>query len=87
MQSVGVRELKQQASNLLRLVREEGETVEITYHGEVIAHLVPARKPTDTAENLKGWWADLDQLTAEISARWPAGLSAADAVKEDRREL
>jgi len=87
MQSVGVRELKQQASNLLRLVREEGETVDITYHGEVIAHLVPARTPTATAENLKGWWADLDQLTAEISARWPAGLSAADAVKEDRREL
>lgn len=87
MQSVGVRELIQQASKLLRLVRDEGEAVEITSHGKVIAYLVSARMPTDKEENLKGWWSDLDQLTAEISACWPANLSASDAVKEARREL
>lgn len=33
MVTVGVRELKQETSQILRRVREEGEIVEITYHG------------------------------------------------------
>jgi hypothetical protein len=31
--------------------------------------------------------ADLDHLAAEIGAAWKDGMSAADAVKEQRREL
>ena len=87
MLTVGVRELKQRASELLRLVRKEGEIVEITYHGEAVARLVPVQPGSTADGDLKGWWADLDQLTAEISARWPQGVSAAEAVKEGRREL
>lgn len=87
MITVGVRELKQRASELLRLVRVKDEIVEITYHGEPIARLVPVQPPTTVAEDTATWWSDLDQLTAEISARWPAGISAAEAVKEGRREL
>jgi len=29
-------------------------------------------------------WLEIDHLTAEIGARWPAGVSAAEAVAEDR---
>ena len=85
MISVGVRELKQQASELLRRVREGGETIEITYHGTPIARLVPVN-PLE-GRDLSAAWADLDQLTAEISANWPVGVSAVDAVREQRREL
>ena len=31
--------------------------------------------------------ADLDRLAAEVGAAWKDGMSAADAVKEQRREL
>lgn len=40
MTTVGVRELRQRASELLRLVGE-GETVEITDHGRPVALLTP----------------------------------------------
>lgn len=40
MTSVGVRELRQRASELLRLV-EQGETIEITDRGRPVAMLTP----------------------------------------------
>ncbi|MCA9875890.1 MAG: type II toxin-antitoxin system prevent-host-death family antitoxin [Anaerolineales bacterium] len=87
MVTVGVRQLKQETSKILRRVREEGEIVEITYHGEVVARLVPVAPPEPTDEEIAAVWANLDQLTAEISAKWPEGVSAVDAIREVRREL
>ena len=87
MVTVGVRQLKQETSKILRRVREEGEIVEITYHGEVVARLVPVAPPEPTDEEIAAVWANLDQLTAEISAKWPEGVSAVDATREVRREL
>ena len=86
MVTVGIRELKTQVSRILRRVREDGETVEVTHHGRVIARIVPVDQPW-AAEAEAVVWADLDRLAAEIGARWPAGVSAADAVAEGRREL
>ena len=87
MITVGIRELKQQTSKILRRVREEGEIIEITYHGEVIARLVPVNQQAPSSEEMSATWADLDQLTAEISAKWPEGVSAVEAVREGRRDL
>ena len=42
MKTIGVRELRQRASEFLRQV-ETGQTVEITAHGRPIARLVPVR--------------------------------------------
>jgi prevent-host-death family protein len=49
MRSVGVRELRQRASEYLRLV-EKGETFEVTDRGRPIALLVPI--PEDPLERL-----------------------------------
>lgn len=87
MITVGIRELKQQTSKILRRVREKGEIIEITYHGESIARLVPVVPPKSSDEDVAAVWADLDQLTAEISAKWPEGVSAVEAVRDVRREL
>jgi prevent-host-death family protein len=83
MVTVGVRELKQQASELVRLVRETGEEVQVTYHGEVVALLIPVR-PARKKDDAKAW-VKLDNLAAQIGARWPKGVSATDAVSEARR--
>ena len=82
MVTVGIRELKQQASELVRLVRETGNEIQITYHGEVVALLIPV-KPV--RKNIEDAWAKLDNLAAEIGARWPKGVSSADAMTEARR--
>ena len=88
MKTLGVRELKERISEILRLVEEEGETVEVTKRGEVIARLVPARKPQQSVVQADdAVWTDLERLAAEISANWPSNVSAVDAVRDVRREL
>ena len=83
MIKVGIRELKQQASELVRMVRETGKEVQVTYHGEVVALLIPVKR-TENKDEAKAW-SKLDNLAAEIGARWPKGASAAEAVSEARR--
>lgn len=82
MVTVGIRELKQQASELVRMVRETGNEIQITYHGEIVALLIPVKPISKDIENA---WAKLDNLAAEIGVRWPKGVSSADAMTEARR--
>ena len=53
MGEIGIKELKQRASEILRQVREEKESFTVTYRGKVVARLVPAE---DTpSERAKAW--------------------------------
>jgi prevent-host-death family protein len=66
MASVGVRELRQRASGLLRLV-EQGETIEITDRGRPVALLtpIPEGSPLErmrAAGDVETATADLDDL-------------------------
>ena len=83
MLSVGIRELKQKTSQLVRKVREEGAEIQVTYHGKVVALLVPVTQRPDPREPEA--WAALDHLAAEIGAHWPKDVSAVEAVSEGRR--
>lgn len=85
--SVGVRELRQHTTEIVRQVRVRRVPVQITYRGKVIAQLMPAREPLSTPKETAAVWTDLDQLAVEIGARWPAYVSAVHAVREGRREL
>jgi prevent-host-death family protein len=87
MTRVGIRELKQHTSKILRRVREEGETIDVTYRGEVVARLIPAKPRKPSAEELESLWKSMDELAAEIGAKWTGSPSAVDAVGEVRREL
>ncbi len=82
MVTVGVRELKEQTSELIRRVRERGDEIRVTHHGKVVARIIPA-VPTD--EDAAQAWDDLDRLAAEVGKRWPKKISAAQAVSEARR--
>ncbi len=82
MITVGIRELKQQASELVRLVRETGKEVQVTYHGKVVALLVPVEQ---TVSKNSEAWANLDSLAARVGAMWPQDVSAVQAVSENRR--
>jgi prevent-host-death family protein len=83
MVTVGIRQLKQQASELVRQVRESGSPVQITYHGKVVALLVPVEQAAAPEEEARAW-AALDELAAQIGQRWPEKLSVQQAMAEER---
>jgi prevent-host-death family protein len=87
MRSVGIRELRERTSEIIRLVRDEGAEVLVTHYGRPVARLLPVRSEPAPEEEKAQVWAELDQLAAEIGARWQEGVSAAEAVAEGRREL
>jgi prevent-host-death family protein len=62
MTAVGIRELKQNASAVIRRVKA-GESIEVTERGQPVARLVPIREPVDVIE----------QLIAEGRAARPVG--------------
>lgn len=71
MASVGIRELRQRASELVRRV-ENGESIEITDRGRPVAVLAPL--PEDPVERLRGA-GDLQASDGEL-ADLPAPVSA-----------
>ncbi len=87
MRAIGVRELKERASQVRRRVRERGEEVEVTHHGRVVARLIPVSRERPRPRAAAATWATLDRVAREIGARWPKGRSAANAVREERRDL
>jgi prevent-host-death family protein len=87
MEVIGIRELKDHATQILRKVREEGAEYQVTYHGKVIARLGPVISGESEPINQADIWAEWDALTEEIGKQWPEGVSAVDAVRDVRREL
>jgi prevent-host-death family protein len=87
MRSVGIRELRERTSEIIRLVRDERAEVLVTHYGRPVARLLPVQSEPAPEEETAQVWAELDQLAVEIGARWPEGVSAAEAVAEGRREL
>ena len=82
------RELVTRINEILRLIEEEGETIEITDKGKVVAHVVPTntlQKPADNKliASLQG----IDELAARIGARWKNDLDAVEAIRDVRRDL
>jgi prevent-host-death family protein len=81
MAEVGVRELKNRASEIIRAVREEGVEYVITYRGQPVARLVPIIGE----ENDEQAWQELEWLSQEISAQWRSDKSAVELLTEMRR--
>ena len=85
METVGIRELKERASEIIRQVREVGAVYQITHHGRVVATINPVEPRAMSQEELAAFWRDWDALGDEISRDWPASVSVAEAMGEDRR--
>lgn len=84
MSEVGVRELKLHASEILRRVREENKSFDVTYRGRIVARIVPAREGRKNFDEA-AFWRDVDELAEEIEIHWPKGVTAAEAIAEQRR--
>lgn len=84
MRIVGIKELSERADELVREV-QTGQTIDITNGSATIARLVPVQDAHISDEEIEAILDDLDGLAAEISARWPKGVSAQDAIDDVRR--
>lgn len=88
MTTVGVRELRQQASVLLERVAA-GEVVEITNHGRPVARLVPVRPGGRTREQLVAE-GDLVPGTGSVlditPVRRPRGVPPTERLLSELRE-
>ena len=83
MKTVSISELRAHLSEVLRQV-QGGTAVAITKHGKVVARMVPAQRRASDVSEIQAMLADIDRLAADISAHWPAGVSALDAVEDAR---
>lgn len=87
MNEVGIRELKTQASDIIRRVRDTNEAVVVTYRGKAVARIEPLEDPETTRYRAREVLAQMDRIAEEVTQYWPSGVSAVDAVAEDRRNL
>jgi len=67
-EEIGILELREHASEVIRRVREERPTYDVTHRGKVVARLVPALVTWDEAQ--------LERSSAPVSVRRPSGLLA-----------
>lgn len=88
MKTLGIQELTEHINEILRMVEEEGETIEVTNHGKTIARLIPVDQPQKaTNRGSDNIWADLNHLAIELAPHWTKDVDAVDAVRDVRREL
>ncbi len=94
MPTIGVRDLKNQATEILRVVREEGAEYIVTYHGHPVAMLLPVDAAWFQAEQARAaraarpspdLLAELEALRAEIDASWRSDKTAVELIAEGRR--
>jgi len=81
MLEVGVRELKNRVSEIVRAVREAGVEYVITYRGQPTARIVPVADEDDDERV----WQELERLSREVSAQWRSDKSAVELLAEMRR--
>jgi prevent-host-death family protein len=86
MSSVGVRELKEHASEIVRRVREDGETIDVTYRGEIVATIVPRQKRSQT--DMEAFWERQRQLVQEAGKHLDnKPIDVVELLREERREF
>ncbi len=81
MPEVGIRELKNRTSEIVRTVREGQAEYVITYRGQPVARLIPIAEEEEGEQA----WQELERLSQEISARWQSDKSAVELLDEVRR--
>jgi len=92
MPLIGVRELRERTSEVLRRVREEKAEYVVTYQGRPIAMLLPVNAERIEAAmvqagkgSVTGGWETYAQLAQELRQAWPAEQSTQDLLDEIRR--
>lgn len=83
---IGIRELKNQASEIVRAVCEGHAEYVITHRGRPVAMIVPFHEPAAEEEPTpEAWWARIEAIGRQMEEETPAGAkSALQQLFEDR---
>ncbi len=92
MPTIGVRELREQTSEVLRQVREAQAEYIITYQGEPVALLLPVQAEVVEKTlveagqpSVADGWETYARLAEELRRDWPADKSTQELMDEIRR--
>ncbi len=94
MPQVGIRELKNEASEIIRAVREERAEYVVTLRGRPVALILPVAEGWPEAEAVRAvaatranadFWDRMAALRAEIAAKWQSDKTGVELVEEQRR--
>jgi len=90
---IGVRELREQTTEVLRKVREEKAEYIITYQGRPVAMLLPVDPQAISAAMLQagkrsasGGWEIYTRLAEMLRDTWPAGKKTQDILDDLRQD-
>lgn len=85
---IGVRELKNKTSRVLREVREEMAEYIVTLRGEPVAILRPLTEDEEQRlreQESKKSMSEMKSLAEEVAAAWKSSKSGAELVSEQRK--
>jgi prevent-host-death family protein len=85
---VGVRELKNRASEIVREVREDRATYVVTVRGEPVAELRPLGDPSireRRREEIDQVLREVEELAERIERAWKSPKTAVELIEEQRR--
>ena len=94
MARVGVRELKNRATEIIRAVRENQAEYVVTYHGRPVAVLLPvdeawleaeAKRAAEAVTPGDDVWAELEEIRQEIGRSWQSEKTAVELISDQRR--
>ncbi len=89
MGEIGIRELKNHASEIIQTVREQRARYLITHRGKPVAILLPLEDKSSTvpeiSEDSGDAWETLTQLGEEIGKGWQSPLSNTELLSMMRR--
>jgi prevent-host-death family protein len=92
MPLIGVRELREQTSEVIRRVREEQAEYVVTYQGRPVAVLLPLGAERAEAEIVRASkgaildsWELYERLAEDLRRAWPDNLSTQDVIDQVRR--
>ena len=86
MPEIGIRELKSQASEIVRAVREGRVEYVITHRGRPVAMIVPFEEPAsgETEPSPDEYLAKILEIGRQIADATPPGKSVLEQLFEDR---
>lgn len=85
---IGVRELKNRASEIVREVREHRATYVVTLRGEPVAELRPLGDPSirdRRREEVDQVMREVEELARRIERAWKSPKTAVELIEEQRR--
>ena len=92
MSLIGVRELREQTSEVIRRVREDRAEYVVTYQGRPVAIILPLDAGRAEKEMVQASrkavldnWERYERLAEELRRDWPTDLSTQDVIDSIRR--